>query len=208
MFDTGVRKLGGIALLLVFASCSHKNPQTGGESSSLSPAPNPSTYTPRIGIAVSTGGRTCIAIHNANLAPGSPVTLVSPVLPQSFSRAEIGGASPSPCPVTKDVDPTVNNYDIQLGQSSVPKLIPLIAVVGESAPFSTVNNNVQADLDQNGKTETFRACSGNDGVYLTVWSGSPVTGAILWHGYYYEPNNAAIGPPCTPKETAPAGQPA
>jgi len=64
------------------------------------------------------------------------------------------------------------------------------------------NNNVQADLDQNGKHEAFRACSGNDGIHLTVWSGNPLDGTLLWHGYYYEPSNPGLGPSCTPKEMA------
>jgi hypothetical protein len=100
------------------------------------------------------------------------------------------------------MNPALSSYDIQVSGTSLSKLTPLIAVLGTSAPFSTQNNNVQADLDQNGKTELFRACSGNDGVYLTVWSGTPTTGTVLWHGFYYEPSNAAGGPPCSAKETA------
>lgn len=193
-----------LTLLLIAAfalSCTSKNPQTGAQSSALSPSPPPASYTPRVAVAVSTGSRTCLAIQNSNLASGSPVTLVTPTPPQSFSQAEIGGPSQSPCPVSKDVNPALSSYDIQAGGASLPKLTPLIAVLGTSAPFSVVNNNVQADLDQNGKTESFRACGANDGVYLTVWSGTPTTGTVLWHGFYYEPGNAAMGPPCTTKET-------
>lgn len=105
--------------------------------------------------------------------------------------------------MSKDVDPTVSNYDIHVSQGSVPKLTPLIAVLGASAPFSMApNNSVQADLDQNGKTETFRACSGNDGIHLTVWSSNPLDGTLLWHGYYYEPSNPGLGPSCTAREMA------
>jgi hypothetical protein len=198
-------QLNKVALIVVAAlavSCTNKNPQTGAQSSALSSSPPPASYTPRIGIAVSTGARTCVAIENSNLASGSPVTLVTPTLPQSFTQGEIGAPSQSPCPISKDVNPAVSSYDLHVTGASLPNLTPLIAVLGASAPFSTQNNNVQADLDQNGKTELFRACSANDGVYLTLWSGAPTTGTVLWHGFYYEPGNAAFGPPCTAKETS------
>jgi hypothetical protein len=190
--------------MLSLISCSSKNPQTGSESSSIGPVPNSSSYTSRVGIAVRTGGRTCIAIRNASLSPGSPVTLVVPSLPQTFTQAELAGGSSNPCPITKDVDPSVTSYELHVTQDSIPKLTPLIAVVGTAAPFSIVENNVRADLDQNGKAETFRACSSDNGIHLTVWFGKPVDAAVLWHGYYYEPNNPGVGPACTvPKETAP-----
>jgi hypothetical protein len=203
------------AVLLVLISCSSpKPPETGaGSTTTGGTAAAPATYTPRIGIAVSTNGRTCVAIHNANVSSNTPVTLVSPMPPQTFMQAEIAGPSQSACPISKDVDPTVSNYDIHVSQGSiqnnsdqngpVQKLTPLIAVLGASAPFSTAANNaVQADLDQNGKHKTFRACSGNDGIHLTVWSGNALDGALLWHGYYYEPSNPGLGPSCTPKEMA------
>jgi hypothetical protein len=182
-------------------SCTSKNPQTGAQSSALSPSAPPASYTPRIGVAVSTGSRTCVAIANNNIASSTAVTLVTPTLPQSFSQAEIGAQSQSPCPISQEVNPALTSYDVHVTGAAPPKLTPLIAVLGSSAPFSVQNNNLVADLDQNGKTESFRACSAADGVHLTVWSGVPTTGSVVWHGFYYEPNNAGLGPPCSPKET-------
>lgn len=200
-----MRQITAAALLLFLISCNSPKPAETGANSTATAGTSaaPATYTPRIGIAVSTNGRTCLAIHNANIAPSTPVTLVSPMPPQTFTQAEIAGPSQSPCPVSKEVDTTVSNYDMHVSQGSVPKLTPLIVVLGASTPFSMgPNNNVLADLDQNGKRETFRACSGNDGIHLTVWSSNPLDGTLLWHGYYYEPSNPGLGPSCTPKEMA------
>ncbi len=144
-----------------------------------------------------------MATHNANVAPSSPVTLVSPLPPAGFNQAEVAGPSQSACPVSKEVDPIVSNYELHVSQGSIQKLTPLIAVLGAPTKFSMgPNNTVQADLDQNGKVETFRACSGSDGIHLTVWAGNPLTGTLLWHGYYYEPSNPGLGPSCTAKEMA------
>jgi hypothetical protein len=103
------------------------------------------------------------------------------------------------------VDPTESNYDLKFADgSTLPKMTPLIAVVGSAGAFSVApNSNVSANLDQDNKTESFRACSASDGVHLTVWSGNQLDGTLLWHGYYYEPGNTGAGPACTPKETTP-----
>jgi hypothetical protein len=198
-----LRQIISTALLLLLISCSSRKPAETRSTETAGTSAAPATYTPRIGIAVTTSGRTCLAIHNANVAPNAPVTLVSPMPPQTFIQAEITGPSERACPVTKNVDPTVSNYDIRVSQGSVPKLTPLIAALGASAPFSMApNNSVQADLDQDGKMKTFRACSASNGIHLTVWSGNPLDGTLLWHGYYYEASNPGLGPSCTAREMA------
>lgn len=186
----------------MLCSCSNKTPPAESQSNTASP-PSPASYVPRVGVAVSTGGRTCVAIQNPHIAVNIPVTLVSPIAPQTFAQGQITGTSPTPCPINKEVNPSFSSYDIRLASgASVQKLTPLIAIAGTSAPFSISNNSVQADLDQNGKTETFRACSGNDGIHLTIWFGQPLTGVLLWHGYNYDPGGTTLAPACTGKETS------
>ena len=187
-----------IAAILLVSCGGNKTGQT--QSSGL--IPNAVNYAPRIGVAVNTGQRTCVAIHNATLTPDSSITIVMPAIPQSFTQAQITGRSPDPCPVTKELDTTVSNYEIRITQGTLPKLIPAIAVVGSPASFSMDNNMVKADLEQNGKAEVFRACSGTDGIHLSVWPGTPLSGAAVWRGFYYEPGNPGIGPACTPAEMA------
>lgn len=196
-----MKNIAIIFALLVAISCTKKNPETGAQSSALSPSAPPAAYAPRIGVAVSTPSRTCVAIANNNIVSGTAVTLVTPTLPQSFSQAEIGAQSQTPCPISQEVNPALSSYDVHVTGAAPPKLTPLIAVIGTSAVFSMQNNNVLADLDQNGKSESFRSCSAADGVHLTVWAGVPTTGSVVWHGFYYEPNNAGLGPSCTGKET-------
>ena len=200
-----MRFSGLIACIVLLSSCASHSAPGNEPTSSMGPASAAASYTPRLGVAVTTSSRTCFAIQNANLAVGAPVTLVSPMSPQTFVQAEISATSSTPCPISKEVDPTVTNYDLQVSKAaSLPKLTPLIAVVGPSAPFSVgPNNSLTANLDQNNKTQSFRSCAASDGIHLTVWSGNPLDGTLLWHGYYYEPGNPGAGPACTPKEMTP-----
>jgi hypothetical protein len=187
-----------ILAALIAAACSKtsRNTATGTATASVSTAP--ANYTPRIGIAVATNSRTCIAIQNGNLTAGTVITLISPIAPVSSTQATVSGVSQEACPVTQNVDTTVSNYTVT-PQTPLQKLTPMIAVLG--APPVNVNNNVpQADLDQNGQAEAFRACSANNGIHLTVWKGAPLQGTLLWHGYYYEAANPGVGSVCTPAE--------
>ncbi len=192
-----------LILLSLLVGCSAHQPTETGGTTSLNPASAAALYTQRVGIAVNTGGRTCLAIRNANLAVNSPVTLVMPNIPQSFTAAQIGATSDSACPITKDVDRNVTNYELHVpgGADATKKLVPMIAIVGPADPFLLTNTNVQADLQGDGKHEMFRSCSADDGIHLTMWSDTPLTGALLWHGYYYEASNPGIGPACTPQDT-------
>ena len=150
-----------------------------------------------------TGSRTCVQISNSNLAPDSPITLVVPSAPQTFTQAQIKAPSNNACPITQDLNASASSYEISTpADSSIPKLVPMIAVAGTTAPFAMQDSNVTADLDQNGQHRTFRECSANDGIYLTVWSGAPLASPLLWHAHYYEAGNPSLGPACTPRETA------
>jgi hypothetical protein len=186
---------------IFLAGCSQKNNQPLNESTGAANTQQAANYAPRIGIGVQTGSRTCIAIQNASLQSGTPITLVSPLPPQSFIQAQVTGPASSACPVSKELNPALSSYEVKPEPGNLQKLVPLIAVVSPATAFSTNNNNVQADLDQNGKLEAFRACTAADGYHLTAWAGTPLSAALVWHGYYYEPGNPGTGPACTPIET-------
>jgi hypothetical protein len=141
-----------------------------------------------------------MAIQNGNLSNGSPVTLIFPMQPVSFVQASVAGVSQNqPCPISQNVDTTMSNYNIDL-KGSIPKLTPFIVVLGTPVVTLNSNNVAQTDLDQNGRTESFRACSADNSVHLTVWDGAPLTGKLLWHGLYYETGSPNVGPTCTGAE--------
>jgi hypothetical protein len=114
--------------------------------------------------------------------------------------------STEPCPISQELPPDSSSYQVSLPPSSdVPKMTPFLVVTGssDSSGFAMDNLNVQADIDHSHSRNTFRACGANDGVYLTVWRGVPLTGTRLWMGHYYQ--NGAPGdlPSCTAGEMSP-----
>jgi len=185
-----VRRTIPILLLAILAGCRGNNETKQPSGQAVV------DYAPRIGIAVSTSARNCVAIQNATLQPGSPITLVTPSSPQSFAEAQITGRSASPCPITQDVNPAMNSYDIKPPSGSLQKLTPMIAVVGPASQFSMENVSVLANLDQDRTSETFTACGADDGVHLAAWKGRPLTGTPIWKGYYYEAGNPGTLPAC------------
>jgi hypothetical protein len=200
-----IRTAATVATTSVLLLSCKKPTETNSQAAASASAPV--DYSSRIGVAVRTASRTCVAIKNAAVQRNSPVTLVLPVSPQRFIEAQISGPADSPCPITEEAAPEMNNYEISLPASSnLPELTPMIAVVGSAASSSFLleNVSVQADLDQIHGKNTFRACGANDGIHLTVWRGIPVTGTRVWSGYYYEAGNPGTLPTCTAAELAPA----
>src|SRR4051794_21914084 len=125
-----------IVLFTVLGACSKNTNQPPSETTGAASTQRAANYTPRLGVGVSTGTRTCIAIQNASLQAGGRVTLITPLAPQSLSEAQIIGPSSGACPVSKDLNPALSSYDLKTQQSSLQKLVPVIAVVGTSALFS------------------------------------------------------------------------
>jgi hypothetical protein len=187
----------------LLVSCSQGPTATNSQASVNAVAPI--DYAKRIGVAVRTSSRTCVAIKDGTLQSGSAVTLVLPLSPQRFISAQISSPSSNACPITEEVAPDVSNYELSVPPGEdLPKLTPLVAVLGAPAStgFAMDNLNVQGDIDRTHNKNTFRACGANDGVHLTVWKGIPITGTLLWTGHYYETGAAGNLPSCTPGEMA------
>ncbi len=190
---------------LLLISCS-KGPTAANSQASVG-ASTAVNYAGRIGVAVRTNSRLCAAVKDATIKPGSSITLVVPLSPQSFVDAQVSALSNEACPITKEADPSVSSYELSLPASAnIPKLVPLIAVVGPSigSAFVLDDLNVQADIAQNHSKNTFRACGADDGVHLSVWQGVPITGTLLWTGHYYEAGAPGNLPNCTAGELSTA----
>ena len=138
-----------------------------------------------LGVAVQKSDTACLYIHNAELAAGSPLTLVLLAPPQSVAKAEIVGPASENCPSIDESDSTMKLYRIRLLEKNPLLAAPAIAVSGFSGRFQTRGKYVTADIDGDGRPEFFRFCASSEGIHMTVWSGKLLRGKPRWHQYYY-----------------------
>lgn len=136
----------------------------------------------------------CLAISNANLAVGSPLTLIvasEPRGPQRVEQARIKGRTNSPeaCDALKPGRAEVNAregtsfYALEgrgIGSTDIG-----VGIVAPPAAPHVVNGLARVDLDQNGQSEVFSTCATIEGISFGVWTGKAYQGKPLWSGYYY-----------------------
>jgi hypothetical protein len=135
-------------------------------------------------------GTFCLSIFNDSLAEGSAVIFILVHQPQRLEKATILKKVNQAC---TDSLPEPNSSFYLLrpdrGEAVFPdstNLLPAsIAIVGFNKPVLKGRRVVSVDLDQDGRPEFFRTCTSNEGVHLTVWSGTPLQGRRRWHAYYY-----------------------
>ena len=152
-----------------------------------------------LGVAVQKSDTACLYIHNAELAAGSPLTLVVLTPPQSIAKAEIVGPASENCPSIDKSDSNMKLYRIRLLERNPLPTTPAIAVSGFSGRFQTRGKYVTADIDGDGRPEFFRFCASSEGIHMTVWSGKLLRGKPRWHQYYYLGYDVEAN--CSPEDT-------
>jgi len=149
----------------------------------------PIDFESRIGVVdVNENGDICLIIPNKALSNGTQLTLVVFSSPQSVIHARIKeklGKSCSHNPDTGDasfyslqIDKSDRYFQTQERQAAALAVVTTERVVVQ-------HGKATADLDYDGRREFFRDCTSNEGVHLTVWSGTPLRGKRRWHFYYY-----------------------
>ncbi|HSU07236.1 MAG TPA: hypothetical protein VLI93_16860 [Acetobacteraceae bacterium] len=151
----------------------------------------------QIGVAVAHGNSICFSIEHPGLPTPAAVTLILPDSPQSIAQAEITGPGPG-CPGLKNSDAV--GYKLRVTRGHVHDNIVMIGVLDGEAVLRQ-GRVISKRPGNNDRVETFRSCTSADGVHLTVWRGSPLSGVRLWHAYYYLGQD--LVPTCTDEDTAP-----
>lgn len=134
----------------------------------------------------------CLVIANANLSEGSKVTLIAPNKPQVIGEAVVVGKKlTESCTRDSAISEDKSFYLLKLSKNN-PRffngenpLPPSIAVFNSKISFQLIKGIASVDLNGDGKKEYFRQCTSNEGIHLTVWTGSPLSGKRNWHWYYY-----------------------
>jgi hypothetical protein len=134
----------------------------------------------------------CLVIPNDNLAEGDKVAAIFADYPkaQSLINAVVEKKLVKCGRKNHDVLSEVFYYSLKVVdgsydfESEYQELNPVaIAFVGNPQPVNLKSGVASADLNSDGKVEYFRACTSNEGVHLTVWTGQPLKSKRQWHWY-------------------------
>ena len=73
------------------------------------------------------------------------------------------------------------------------KKFSAIGVIEPETSIQIQNNLASIDLNNDGKAEYFRSCTGFEGVLFAIWTGKPLKEKQIWYSFYYldydtEPN--------------------
>jgi hypothetical protein len=143
----------------------------------------------RVGVVYSDkGGILFLSIRDNDILPGTKVIIFTVPGKRVICCAETGGAG--------SIKPEGDRFALVDGGGTA--LYPLLldkektvgvdlgfGIIGPPDIYSAKDNKIKLDIDQDGKNDSFRECTSNEGVHLTIWSGIPLESERLWHAYYY-----------------------
>jgi hypothetical protein len=149
-------------------------------------APGPFIFSDRIGWMQGP----CLAIANANLKPGTPVSVVIAAQPQKIvaARVQEQTTSAATCPALTEeraagIKAGTVFYALEGGGISRSDMA--LGIVNAPATPTIVDGQAKVDLDQDGRSEVFTSCASSEGINFAVWSGNPYEGDSRWSEYYY-----------------------
>lgn len=126
----------------------------------------------------------CIALAEADVAPGTMVMVVMLDGPQRAVQATVGRrAGPGDaCPALDDDRREVNiagGLSFYLIEPEASDGLAIGVLMPEPAPDDAL------DVDHDGRRDVFEHCATSEGVRFRVRSGASGVGETLWSGYYH-----------------------
>lgn len=174
--STQVLRIGLIASLVLLA-CARAEPPAEQVQDTAATAPFPSIAIAdsTFGIVVPQDSTACL--QTARQSPLSDsITVIFPGT-QSHARAKVLDMDIA-C-VGGDAASSHRYYRIT-SEGFAPGELGIAIVATAIEPPA----GASTDIDGDGMRESYRACTSNEGVHLTVWTGDPVRRRV-WHHYHY-----------------------
>ena len=132
----------------------------------------------------------CLAIADANLKAGTPVTLVVMGEPPKILNAAVqeSTASAATCPALAEERAAMSKpgntfYSLQGRTIGLTEMA--LAIIGSPAMPTVENGVAKVDLNQDGHSEIFTSCASSEGINFYVWTDEPYRGEPQWTKYYY-----------------------
>lgn len=152
----------------------------------IEPAQRQFNFKTQIGVAEAvSNGEGCLTIIDPALKLNEEIRIVSLQKTQKVIKAKIQSKTSKNCSKNPKVPSDASFYIFKIKENEAENMTPGVAVAGFTGSFNVVKGKVHADLDGNRNFESFRLCTSNEGLHLTVWAGEPLKSKRLWHEYYY-----------------------
>lgn len=167
-------------------------------------AGNDFNYEKNIGLVIKLKNTHCVSIANPALKPGTAITLIGePIywgpysliparIGKKIEMCNIGGAKTDDVAYLLTLDPAHPLSD-RHGYE--------FAVILPRSRFQLREDGLWVDFNKDGVRDTFRTCTSNEGVHLTVWNGEPLVDQRMWHRYLYLGYD--VDPSCTAADYTP-----
>jgi hypothetical protein len=153
-------------------------------------------YPSQVGVAeVNVAAYGCLTIANDTLQVGEIITLINPADPLKIIETRIRKKLSFNCSRNAEFPPGASFYSFRIGTEP---MAPSIAVIRFNGEAMVAKDTLRADLNGDGIPESFRSCTSNEGIHLSVWSGEPLRSLRVWHTYYYLGYD--VTPSCTSQE--------
>jgi hypothetical protein len=131
----------------------------------------------------------CLAIKNADLKEGTPITIVVTATPQTVRSGRLGARtrSAAACPglAKERADVNEEGTSFYVVADGIAPGDAGIGVVASAGWPRIVAGAARIDLDGDGREELFTSCSTSEGMQFQVWSEIPYRGEPRWTGYEY-----------------------
>jgi hypothetical protein len=149
----------------------------------------------KIGIVdVDGDGSACLRTKNGNLAEQTPISIIifpydSPTQVLTATvKNKVDESCARRASESGDNNPGENYFYLLTINEKLPEFFAFevgFGVIEPAQPVKIQKNLASIDLNEDGKPEYFRQCSGYEGTHFTIWAGKPLKGKRIWHSFYY-----------------------
>jgi hypothetical protein len=135
----------------------------------------------------------CFRTKNGNLAENTLVSIITLYdSPQKVLNAKVGKKFNTSCAREYSESGDKNSgenfyYSLTLTDKEIDEYQEVFGfgIIEPENPIKVKNNLAYIDLNEDGKSEFFRICSGYEGMLLAIWTGEPLKGKQIWRSFYY-----------------------